>query len=420
MNRTSNALVALAAGLVLGIAISMSGGWLASIPRYVEPVGTLWVNALRMTVIPLVVSAILIGINAMPDPARVGRLGGRAMLLFVVLLALAATFATVVGPFALSALTIDRTTADALRANVGNAAGDFAQNVPKLAGFGQWLTDLVPTNPFKAAADGAMLQLIVVALLAGIAITRIGAPSREPLLRVVQGIYDTALTLVRWVLAAAPVGVFALAVSLSTKLGIAAAGAIALYVGAVCAMTAGFTVVFYLAVWLAGKRTVREFARACAPAQAVALSSRSSLASLPTMLQGADEVLRLPMATRSFVLPLAVAMFRPGGAIAIPMGVLFVARLYGVDLSAAQLVAVTLAAVLTTFSAPGIPGGSILVMVPVLASAGLPASAVGLLLGVDAIPDMVRTMTNVTGDMAVVSILARFEPPACQRDRIAA
>jgi Na+/H+-dicarboxylate symporter len=116
------------------------------------------------------------------------------------------------------------------------------------------------------------------------------------------------------------------------------------------------------------------------------------------------------MSIRSFVLPLAVAVFRPAGAIAIPMGVLFVARLYGVELTTAQSVTVALSAVLTTFSAPGIPAGSILVMVPVLLSAGLPAEAVGLLIGVDAIPDIFRTLTNVTGDMAMATILARFEP----------
>jgi Na+/H+-dicarboxylate symporter len=362
-----------------------------------------------MTVIPLVVSAILIGVTSMPDPGHVGRIGGRASVAFLVLLGVAATFATVVGPLALGALRIPPFAAAVLRASAANAT-DLVMAAPKPVGPGQWLVDLVPSNPFKSAADGAMLQLIVFALLTGVAVSRIGEAPRDALMRVVQAVYETALMLVRWVLVAAPVGVFALAVSLATRLGVAAAGAVVFYVGAVSAMTLGFALVFYAVAWLIGRRSLPDFARACVPSQVVAFSSRSSLVSLPALLQGADDVLHLPVAIRSFVLPLAVAMFRPAGAIAIPMGVLFVARLYGVELTAPQLVAVAVAAVLTTFSAPGIPGGSILVMVPVLVSAGLPAQAVGLLIGVDAIPDMFRTLTNVTGDMAVATVLARFEP----------
>jgi Na+/H+-dicarboxylate symporter len=380
---------------------------LAAIPRFLEPIGTLWVNALRMTVIPLVVSAILIGITSMPDPRHVGRIGGRALLTFLVVLSVASAFATVVGPFVLAWLNIDSSAASTLL-STATSASDLVMAGPKTIGVGQWVSDLLPANPVKAAADGAMLQLIVFALLVGVAVGRIEESRRQPLMRVVRVVYEAGLTLVEWVLVAAPVGVFALAASLATKLGIAAAGAVAFYVGAVSAMTLCFALLFYPVAWLVGKRTLPDFARACAPAQAVAFSSRSSLVSLPALLQGAHDVLRLPLSIRSFVLPLAVAMFRPAGAIAIPMGVLFVARLYGIELTPPQLVAVALAAVLTTFSAPGIPGGSILVMVPVLLSAGLPAEAVGLLIGVDAIPDMVRTVTNVTGDMAVAAIVARF------------
>ena len=177
-------------------------------------------------------------------------------------------------------------------------------------------------------------------------------------------------------------------------------------------MCAVFTAVLYLAAWLIGKESLRTFARACAPAQAVAFSSRSSLAALPAMLESCDVVLHLPLPVRSFFIPLAVATFRTGAAIAIPVGVLFIARLYGTQISAAQFVTLVLTAIVTTFSAPGIPGGTIIVMVPVLLAMNLPVAAVGLLLGVDTIPDMFRTTLNVTGDMAAATILARFENKA--------
>ena len=411
MSLTTKVLIALVAGLAIGIAISSSGNaTLHLIPGLLEPIGTIWVNGLRMTVIPLVVSAILIGIASMPDSRSIGRIGGRALLLFLVVLMSSAAFTVLVGPLVLSGLTIDPAAASTLRANAQSASGDALQSAQKIVGFGQWLVDLVPTNPIKAMADGAMLPLIAFTLLFGIAVTRIGADSRDQLMRVVQGVNEASIMLVRWVLVAAPVGVFALSVPLATRLGVAAAGAVVYYVVAVSAMCIVSMALLYLTAWLIGGQSVRRFARGAAPAQAVAFSSRSSMVALPAMLEGAEAVLGLPLSIRSFFIPLAVATFRCGAAIAIPFGVLFVAKLYGVQLSAQQLVAVALTSVVTTFSAPGIPGGSIIVMVPVLLSVGLPVGAVGLLLGVDTIPDMFRTTTNVTGDMAVATVLARFEP----------
>ena len=411
MTLTTRVLIALGAGLGAGIAISSTGTpALQAIPGYLEPLGTMWVNALRMTVVPLVVSAIVIGVNSLPDPRGIGRIGGRALLLALVILASAAAFSVVVGPIAMSYLTIDPAGAAALRASAIASSGTAVQSAQKIVGFNQWLVDLVPTNPIKAAADGAMLPLIVFTLLFGLAITRIAGDQRAVLMRVVQGVFEASLTLVRWVLVAAPLGVFALTLPLAQRLGLAAAGAVVYYVVVVSAMCTAFMALMYLAAWLAGGQRLRVFARACAPAQAVAFSARSSLVALPAMLEGADDVLHLSLPVRSFFLPLAAATFKAGSAIMIPIGVLFMARLYGVDVTSQQLLTIALMTVVTTFSVPGVPGGTIIVIVPVLLAADLPVAAVGLLLGVDTIPDMFRTATHVTADMASATILARFEP----------
>jgi proton glutamate symport protein len=410
MSLSTKVIVALGAGLALGVAISNSGdATLRALPHYIEPVGTMWVNALRMTVIPLVVSSILIGITSLPDSRSAGRIGRRTMLTFLLILAAAASFATVVGSLALSRLAIDPTAAAALRKSAG---GVPVQGVQQVSTAAQWIVELIPANAAKAAADGAILQLIVFTVLAGFAVSAIAESSREHLMRPVRAVYDAALVLVGWVLAATPIGVFALSVPLAEKLGVTAAGAVVFYVGAVSAMTVGFAVIFYLVAWLFGGQSVRVFARACLPVQAVAFSSRSSMASLPALLENANAVLCLPAPVRSFVLPLSVATFRPAGAIGISVGALFMARLYGVSLDAHHLVTITVMAIFASFSAPGIPNGSILIMVPVLLAAGIPVDAVGLLMGVDTIPDMVRTVTNVTGDMAVATVVARFSSEA--------
>jgi Na+/H+-dicarboxylate symporter len=216
------------------------------------------------------------------------------------------------------------------------------------------------------------------------------------------------LVLVRAILVVAPLGVFALAVSVAAKLGLAAAGALATYVVLVVGITVAFCVfVLYPSAVIFGGVSLRAFARAALPAQAVAFSSRSSLAALPAMLESARDRLSLSTPFASFFFPRAVTLFRCGGAIGQVIGALFVAKLYGVALGPGQLAAIAVTTVVTTFSIPGVPGASIIMIVPVLLTAGVPAEGVGLLLAVDTIPDMFRTTTNVTGDMTAAVIIAR-------------
>jgi len=410
---TTKVLLALALGLALGIGISASGNTgAARLVPFIEPLGTLWINAIRMTVVPLVVGSIIVGVASAPDARTIGRIGTRALLLFIVTLAAAAAFAALVSPPLMARIPLDPAAVSALRASAAGAAGGATESAQSIPTFAKWLTDLVPVNPVKAAADGAMLPLIIFSVAFGMAMTRLTGDGRVALQRFFAGVAEASLTLVRWVLAAAPIGVFALAVPLAARLGLSAAGALVGYVVVVCVVTTAFCLfVVYPIAALAGRVPLGEFARAVLPSQAVAFSARSSLAALPAMMEASRSRLRLPEQISSFFLPLAASTFRPGGAIGITVGIAFVARLYGIDLSPAQLATIILTVVLSTFSVPGIPGGSIIVMVPVLLAAGLPVEGMGILLGVDTIPDMFRTATNVTGDMAVATTLSRGEAP---------
>jgi proton glutamate symport protein len=415
---TAQVLIALGVGLLAGAAIAASGNpSLAAIPGYLEPIGTMWVNALRMVVIPLVVSAIVVGVSSVGDSRTLGRIGRRATVICISILAIAATFAVLVGPLVLSFLEVSPATAEAMRANAAASSEAAVRQAQTVTGFRGFLIDLVPVNPVKAMADGAMLPVIVFTLLFALGVARLGDQSRGSVVAVAKGFLAATLTMVGWFLAIAPIGVFALTLPLAGRLGLAAAGAAVYYVVAVSVMLSAFMALLYLAAWLIGRHSLRAFARACAPAQAVAASARASMATLPAMLQGA-EALGLPIAVRSFFLPLAAASFRTGSAIAIPVGVLFLARLHGVPMGGAQLVTIALMAIVTTFSVPSIPGGTIIVMVPILMAANLPVSAVGLLLGVDTIPDMFRTATHVTADMTAASILSRGEAQSEDQGRV--
>ena len=411
MSLTTKVLVALAAGFALGIPLAGSeSAFAAGLLAVLGPVGTVFINAIRMTVIPLVVSTLISGVTSAPDPRSVGRIGVRAIVLFVVVVSVAAAFAVLLGSPLIALIPLDPSAVDALRSGAASGATAAAESARNIPSAGEWLVSLVPANPIKAAADGAMLPLIVATVAFAVALMHVAADRRAAVVRVVEGVMDASLALVRAILRFAPIGVFALAVPLAAKMGTSALGAILGYIVIVSGICVLFWVIaLYPAAVVFGKVPLREFARAALPAQTIAFSGRSSLAALPAMLESVRDTLRLPAAIGSFLIPLASSVFRAGAGIGQTVGVIFLARLYGVDLGAAELLTIAVTATVTSFSVPGVPGGSIIIMVPVLMAAGIPVEGVGILLGADTIPDMFRTTTNVTGHMTAAVILARGE-----------
>jgi Na+/H+-dicarboxylate symporter len=403
---TARVLIALAAGLTLGLLASRSTSPLARrAVELVEPVGTLFINSIRMTVIPLVVSLVIVGI-ASADGRAIAKLGTRVLVAALLLLCASALVGAIIAPPVFARLPLDPAAVAALRERAAAALGaDPSRRMPSVA---QWIVDLVPANPIRAAADGAMLPLVVFAVAFGLALLSLSPEQRDPVVRVFRGIGDAMLRLVRWLLVFAPIGVFALTFPLIARLGASAIGALASYVALIIAGTTLFVLlVVYPAAAFFGRVPMLRFARAVLPAQAVAFSSRTSLAALPALIEGAQQRLGMSAETSGFLLPLASALFRVGAALGLTVGAVFIGRLYGADLGTAQVLTVAVTAVLTSFSIPGVPAGSIIAMVPVLASVGLPVEGIGVLLGVDAIPDAFRTTANVTGQMAAATIAQR-------------
>jgi Na+/H+-dicarboxylate symporter len=278
-------LVALVAGLGAGIAVA-SAGWpaLSRLAALVEPLGTLWVNAIRMVLVPLVVSLLVVSVTSFADVRSLGRVGARTITWFLVLLAGAAVFAALAGPPLFSRLDIPPEASAALRAQ--GEAGDpqHPAELPSLRGF---LVGLVPVNPIRAAADGAMLPLIVFTLLFALATTRLAPGDRERIASLFRAISQAMLVLVHGILRFTPVGVFALALGMARELGAAAAGAVGYYVLVLSGMLLALTLMVYPVVALVTRRSPLVFAQAVAPAQAVAAGTRSSLASLPVMIEAA-------------------------------------------------------------------------------------------------------------------------------------
>jgi Na+/H+-dicarboxylate symporter len=408
-------LAALLLGLGIGVVAFMSGSAAAiRAAGWLEPVGILWVNAIRMTVLPLVVASLVVAVSD-ASPRTVGRLGTRAFFAFLFLLVMLALFGALVVPPIFARLTIDPAVAQALRASAATTQR------PELPSFVSWLVSLVPTNPMKAAADGAMLPLVVFTLALGLALGRLDAATRAPVVGFFRGVSEAMTVLVRWVLALAPIGVFALALSLATKLGTDIIGAVAFYIVAMCALLIVSALLLYAVVALFAPPSVslRLFARAVLPAQVVAMTTRSSIAALPVQLTKAERVLGLPRTVTSFVLPLASSTFRYVQPLTWQAYALFGATLYGVHLGAPEIATIAVASVLLSFSVPGIPSGGLYVIAPFLAAVGIPAECVGVLIALDLVPDVFKSLTNATAHMTAAVLVTRGET-ALTRDGVAA
>lgn len=393
-------------GLALGVAAAASGSPVAlRAVGWVEPVGTLWVNAIRMTVIPLIVASLLVAV-AGAGARTVGRLGTRALVVFLLLLAGVATIAALAAPPLFASLALDPAAAQAVRAGAGAVAR------PEVPGFASWLVALVPVNPVQAAAEGAMLPLIVFTLAFGLALGRIAPERRDPVVAFFAGVADATTLLVRWILVLAPIGVFALALALAARLGAGVVGAVGFYLAAHSALLVLALLLLYPVAVLVGRVAPGRFARAALPAQVVAATTRSSLAALPAMAATSRDVLAVPPTVSGFALPLAVSTFRVNQPISWLAMALFAAALYGVELGTPEIATLAATSVLMSFSVPGIPSGSLFMVAPFFAAAGIPPEAIGVLIALDLIPDVFKTLLNVTGHLTATVVLARTEPAA--------
>ncbi|MGK2910540.1 MAG: dicarboxylate/amino acid:cation symporter [Sphingobium sp.] len=402
MSQTTRILFALIVGIAFGIAGARLG-W-SSAAAIAEPIGNLWLDALRMTVVPLVVSLLITGIARTADSARGGRLALRSVLLFVGLLWLVTLIAAFLVPALLQLWPMPAQAAAALNAALGHTQVEVA-TAPGLADF---LRTIVPTNPIAAAASDAMLPLILFATLFAIAVTRLEADARDRITGLFGAIEQAMLEIVNWVLWIAPLGVFALAFVVGMKAGTAAIGALAHYIVIVsCAGLAAWVLAYPMAVF-GGRVRLLDFIRAVAPAQAVALSTQSSLASLPAMLRGCQQ-LGVSTDVAGVPLPIAVAIFRvtsPAMNLAVA---LYVAHWMGMELTAGAIAAGAVVAAVTTLGSISLPGQvSFLTSVtPIALAMGVPLGPLALLIAVEMIPDLVRTVGNVTMDVAATTALGR-------------
>lgn len=393
---------ALATGIGLGAWAADGHDAAANALRQISVIGAVWLDALKMTLVPLVFALLVAAIGGVAERAAAGPMARRALLLFAVAIGLAAAYGLSAANLVLEVFPVSPASVAALAPAAAPPAATPVE-------FGAWLRSLVPTNVVAAAAEDAFLPVVVFAVVFGFALTRLEPDRRSLLTSIFQSIGDVMIQIVRWVLALAPLGVFGLALSLGLDGGGAAAGALAHYVAIVSGVTFGIVIIATIVAVIAARTPIPVTLRALAPVQMVAASTQSSLASLPAMLAAALGPLRVRTQTAEFVLPFAVAMFRLTSPVANLSVVAYVAHVYGVTPGWLELAAGVAVAFAVSVSSVGLPGQTSFFssIAPICLAMGVPVTLLPILLAVEIIPDVFRTVGNVTGDVAATLILDR-------------
>ena len=389
--------LALAIGLVAGAAIGPSevGQRIAPV---IFPIGQLWLNALTMTVVPLVFSLLVVGMARVAQASSGGAFAARAMIVFALGLLAATALAA-----AISALLLEL-------APVPAAAGrlEAVGTIPSAPDAPPWYMTIIPTNPVAAAAESAMVPLVLFAILFGLALGRVEASLRAALETVFKALVETMLVIVHWVLWLAPLGVASLAFGVGARLGASAASVLVHYMIVVILVCLAITLLAIAATWIFGRLGPAGFLRGAFPAQTIAVSKQSSLASLPAMVE-ASGPLGVDRERAGVILPLAVSVFKAASAGANVAVAVYLAYLHGVAVTPGTLVLGAAVAAAVSVGAVGLPAqiNFFAIIAPVCLAMGVPVELLPVLLAVESVPDIFRTLGNVTADLAVTRICGR-------------
>jgi proton glutamate symport protein len=400
------ALAALVLGLIAGI---LAGGFAPAFRDnalgIASFVGTLWLNALKMTVIPLVVALLVVGIAKSAEAAQAGRIAARSVVWIVIICTVSSIFGAIAAVALTQAFPLSHETAQLLQGALGKVEQTASGPLP---GAAEFFKGVVPPNVIAAANNGDILPLTVFAVLFALALTRIGAESRRTVVDFFDAVGEALLVIIAWVLAVAPIGIFALAFTVGETAGGAAFAGLGHYVVIISVIGILVTIAAYPLAAAAGDVRMGSFTRGLIAPQTVAISTRSSLASLPAMLDGA-RVMGIREEVSDVTLPIAVALFRATGPAMNTAVAFYVAHWLGLEPTFAQMVAATAVGAVMSYGAVSLPRevSYISSIAPIALALGVPIAPLGLLVAVEMIPDIFRTVGNVTHDVALASIVDR-------------
>ncbi len=391
--------IGLIGGLGLGLLASVSQQpELLAVAEGMRPLGTAFISLLKMVVVPLVGTTVFVGVAGMGNLKQLGRIGLSTLAFFLI-----STLVSV--PLGMGIMKLFLPLAGAVPSLGAQTEVVDAASLPGPVDF---LVNLIPTSPFQAAADGALLPLMFFTVVFAAAVSTLPDHTRARLMELAKATTAALIKMVHWILWTAPVGVFALSAPVAASSGLDIFRSLGVFIVAVIVALMIFLAGFYLPVvrFFGGVGPTR-FLKACSGGQMIAFTTTSSATAIPALLEGATDDLEVSQAVASLVIPLGSAIGRAGSALFQGAGLVFLAWLYGVELTPVTVAIAILATTLVSFTVASVPSASIITLAPALSAVGVPTAGLAILLGVDRIPDMVRTAVNVTGHMAAATIIQR-------------
>ena len=408
-------LIGLTGGLIVNLTMGADAGWVQWLTANVTgPVGQIFLRLLFMLVMPLLFSALVVGVAEMGDLKLLGRAGGRTLMLTILMSGIAVIIGLVMVNVFRPGDGVEPGLAQQLLAQGADGAAAIVGNAPaELGGAGDFLLGLIPSNVFTAAAGNEILAVMVFALFFGIGLVMVKSPATDRLQEAIQGLFEVMMTLINLVIKLAPLAVACLMFNLAALFGWDLLVRLSAFAGvALGAMAIHMFIVYPLVIWGLGKMSPLAFFRGVREPMVVAFASSSSNATLPVALKAADEELKLPRRIARFVLTVGATANQNGTALFEGVTVLFLAQFFGIDLSIGQQALVMLVCILGGIGTAGVPSGSLPVIAMILAMVGVPPEGIALVLGVDRFLDMCRTVLNVTGDLVIATVVSRGESDA--------
>lgn len=403
--------IGLAGGLYVNQSIGPENYWVQFVTSNITgPAGQIFLRLLFMLVIPLLFSALVVGVAEMGDLKSLGRAGIKTLLLTIVVSGIAVLIGLGMVNYFRPGDGVDPALAQQLLAQGAQGAAAIVEKAPENIQLGQFFLDLIPSNVFTAASENQILPVMIFALFFGIGLVMAKSPSTDRLQQVIEGILEVTMKLINMVIQLAPIAIACLMFNLAALFGWDLLVRLAAYVGvAVGAMAIHMFVVYPLVVWIGGGMNPFKFFRGVREPMVVAFSTASSNAALPVSLKAAETELKLPRKIARFVLTVGATANQNGTALFEGVTVLFLAQFFQIELSITQQVVVMLVCILGGVGTAGVPAGSLPVVAMILVMVGVPAEGIGLILGVDRFLDMCRTTLNVTGDLVLATVVSRGE-----------
>jgi Na+/H+-dicarboxylate symporter len=412
-------IIGLVLGLIFGV-LAAANGWGGFTTNWIAPFGKIFINLLKLIAVPLVLSSLITGVASLSDLKKLSRIGGKTITIYIVTTAISVTIGLVSVNLLKPGDTVPEDMKVKLQETYKSAASgklEAADQIKERRPL-QPIVDMVPSNFFSSASNNRnMLQVVFVAIIIGIALIQIPKNKARPVLDFMEGINDLVIKLVDNIMLMAPIGVFALIADTITSVAgdnlnnvlelLSALGfyMLAVIIGLIIHMVFTYTAVLKIF----SNMSLKKFYQGIAPAQLLAFSTSSSGATLPVTMERCEEELGVSEEVSSFVLPLGATINMDGTALYQAVAAVFIAQTLGMDLTLGAQLTIVLTAVLASIGTAAVPGAGIIMLIIILEAIGVPSAGIALILGVDRILDMMRTVTNVTGDASVAVAVASSE-----------